>query len=155
METVQMDVKNAFLNVIIKRLSICNRLLLILIPFGSLSTLRTLHDVNQLTPAWFSKFSFIIGAFGLSSSPYKSALFIRKSDHGITMLLLHVDDIIITEMVYLEFQSLNLISHNIWDEGPQALSIISWDLKSPQIMMATASLKLICFWSPLSCRSDG
>ncbi|XP_059650779.1 uncharacterized mitochondrial protein AtMg00810-like [Cornus florida] len=46
--------------------------------------------------AWFAKFSTTIGDFGFTSSSYDSSLFIRKTDSGITLLLLYVDDMIIT-----------------------------------------------------------
>ena len=37
-----------------------------------------------------------ISQHGFSTSSYDSALFFRRSDHGITLLLLYVDDMIIT-----------------------------------------------------------
>uniref|UniRef100_A0A2N9J4W0 Reverse transcriptase Ty1/copia-type domain-containing protein n=1 Tax=Fagus sylvatica TaxID=28930 RepID=A0A2N9J4W0_FAGSY len=55
-----------------------------------------LYGLKQAPRAWFAKFSSTISQHGFSASSYDSALFFRRSDHGITLLLLYVDDIIIT-----------------------------------------------------------
>ncbi|XP_028088467.1 uncharacterized protein LOC114289030 [Camellia sinensis] len=57
---------------------------------------RALYGLKQAPCAWFSKFSTTITQFGFSSSSYDSAFFIRKTPRGITLLLLYVDDMIIT-----------------------------------------------------------
>jgi hypothetical protein len=43
----------------------------------------------------FAKFNFIIAQIGFVSSSYDSTLFIRRSDSGLILLLLYVDDMII------------------------------------------------------------
>lgn len=45
------------------------------------------------------------------------------------MVLLYVDDMIITSMIFSSFQSLKSISHNISRWQSLALSIISWVLE--------------------------
>uniref|UniRef100_A0A2N9HTM0 Integrase catalytic domain-containing protein n=1 Tax=Fagus sylvatica TaxID=28930 RepID=A0A2N9HTM0_FAGSY len=55
-----------------------------------------LYGLKQASQAWFAKFSSTISQHGFSASSYDSALFFRRSDHGITLLLLYVDDMIIT-----------------------------------------------------------
>ena len=57
---------------------------------------RALYGLKQAPRAWFLKFSFTISQHGFSRSSFDTALFLRWSDHGITILLLYVDDIIIT-----------------------------------------------------------
>uniref|UniRef100_A0A2N9H472 Integrase catalytic domain-containing protein n=1 Tax=Fagus sylvatica TaxID=28930 RepID=A0A2N9H472_FAGSY len=57
---------------------------------------RALYGLKQAPRAWFAKFSSTISQHGFSASSYDSALFFRRSDHGITILLLYVDDMIIT-----------------------------------------------------------
>ena len=57
---------------------------------------QALYGLKQAPRAWFSKFSFTISQHGFSRSSFDTALFLRWSDHGITILLLYVDDIIIT-----------------------------------------------------------
>ena len=56
---------------------------------------RALYDLKQAPRAWFAKFSSTISQHGFSSSSFEPALFLRWSDHGITILLLYVDDMII------------------------------------------------------------
>ncbi|CAL5418756.1 unnamed protein product [Camellia sinensis] len=46
--------------------------------------------------AWFAKFSSTIHDFGFSSSAYDSTFFSRKTERGTILLLLYVDDMIIT-----------------------------------------------------------
>ncbi|GKV02865.1 hypothetical protein SLEP1_g15248 [Rubroshorea leprosula] len=57
---------------------------------------RPLYSLKQVPRAWFPKFSTTINEFGFTSSPYDTALFIRKTNHGMVLLLLYVDDMIIT-----------------------------------------------------------
>jgi hypothetical protein len=62
----------------------------------SVSLTSALYDLKQAPRAWFAKFSSTISQHGFSASSYNSTLFFRRSDHGITLLLLYVDDMIIT-----------------------------------------------------------
>uniref|UniRef100_A0A2N9FPE1 Integrase catalytic domain-containing protein n=1 Tax=Fagus sylvatica TaxID=28930 RepID=A0A2N9FPE1_FAGSY len=57
---------------------------------------RALYGLKQAPRAWFAKFSSIVHQFGFSSSSHDTTLFIRRSDKGMILLLLYVDDIIIT-----------------------------------------------------------
>jgi hypothetical protein len=57
---------------------------------------RALYGLKQAPQAWFAKFSSIVHQFGFSSSSHDTALFIRRSDKGMILLLLYVDDMIIT-----------------------------------------------------------
>ena len=57
---------------------------------------RALYGLKQAPRAWFSKFSSTISQHGFSGSSFDSALFLRRSGHGITILLLYVNDMIIT-----------------------------------------------------------
>ncbi|KAM7489808.1 hypothetical protein LguiB_027292 [Lonicera macranthoides] len=57
---------------------------------------RALYGLKQAPRAWFAKFSSTITKLGYSSSLSDSGLFIRKTDSGTILLLLYVDDMIIT-----------------------------------------------------------
>ena len=57
---------------------------------------RALYGLKQAPRVWFAKFSSIIFRLGYIVSPYDSALFLRRIDKGTILLLLYVDDIIIT-----------------------------------------------------------
>jgi hypothetical protein len=93
----QMDVKNAFLNG-----DLSEEVYMQLPPGLSHSTnkvcrlRRALYGLKQAPRAWFAKFSTTISRLGYSISPYDSALFIRRTDRGTILLLLYVDDMIIT-----------------------------------------------------------
>ena len=56
----------------------------------------TLYGLKQAPQAWFAKFSSTISQHGFSSSSFDTTLFLRRSGHDITILLLYVDDMIIT-----------------------------------------------------------
>ena len=45
--------------------------------------------------AWFAKFNSTISQHGFSSNSFDTTLFLRRSGHSITILLLYVDDMII------------------------------------------------------------
>ena len=57
---------------------------------------RALYGLKQAPRAWFAKFSSTIFRLGYIASPYNSALFLRRIDTGTILLLLYVDDMIIT-----------------------------------------------------------
>ena len=57
---------------------------------------RALYGLKQALRAWFEKFSSIVAQQGFTSSPHDTALFVRRSFAGITLILLYVDDMIIT-----------------------------------------------------------
>ncbi|KAK9105083.1 hypothetical protein Scep_021927 [Stephania cephalantha] len=92
-----MDVKNAFLNGDLKEeVYMC-------LPPGyahspnQVCLLRqALYGLKQAPHAWFVKFSFATTKFGFTSRSHNSALFTRHTDRGIVLLLLYVNDMIIT-----------------------------------------------------------
>ena len=57
---------------------------------------RALYGFKQAPQVWFAKFSFTIFCLGYTASQYDSALFLRHTDKGTILLLLYVDDMIIT-----------------------------------------------------------
>ena len=58
---------------------------------------RVLYGLKQAPRVRFAKFSSTISQYGFSASSYDLAMFFRRLDHGITLLLLYVDDMIITD----------------------------------------------------------
>ncbi|KAG9458196.1 hypothetical protein H6P81_002704 [Aristolochia fimbriata] len=93
----QMDVKNAFLNgtiaeeVYVKPPPGYSHL-----PGQVCKFQRALYGLKQAPRAWFSMFCSKIVQFGYTQSSHDSALFTRCSSHGIVLLLLYVDDMVIT-----------------------------------------------------------
>ena len=57
---------------------------------------RALYGLKQAPRAWFAKFSSTISRLGYMTSHYDSALFLRRTDKCTILLLLYVDDMIIT-----------------------------------------------------------
>ena len=57
---------------------------------------RALYSLKQGSRAWFAKFSSTISQHGFSGNSFDTALFLRRFGHGITILLLYVDDMFIT-----------------------------------------------------------
>ena len=109
---IQMDVKNAFLNGELSE-EVCMKL-----PPGYshypgfphrvFQLRRALYGLKQAPRAWFAKFSSTISRHGFSGSSFDTALFLRRSGHGITIILLYVDDMIITSD---DMQSIQDLKH--------------------------------------------
>ena len=57
---------------------------------------RALYGLEHAPRAWFAKFSSTISQHGFSGNSFDITLFLRQYGHGITILLLYVDDMIIT-----------------------------------------------------------
>ena len=57
---------------------------------------RALYGLKQAPRVWFAAFSSTISQQGFLGSSFDTTLFLRRSNHGITILLLYVDDMIIT-----------------------------------------------------------
>ncbi|RVW49230.1 Retrovirus-related Pol polyprotein from transposon TNT 1-94 [Vitis vinifera] len=93
----QMDVKNAFLNGDLSEEVYMQPPPGLSIESNKVCHLRrALYGLKQAPRAWFAKFSSTIFRLGYTSSPYDSALFLRRTDKGTILLLLYVDDMIIT-----------------------------------------------------------
>ncbi|KAJ9546887.1 hypothetical protein OSB04_019430 [Centaurea solstitialis] len=93
----QMDVKNAFLNGDLSEEVYMTPPPGVSLPSGHVCRLRkALYGPKQAPRAWFEKFSTTVLSFGFSASQYDSGLFTRHTEAGSIMLLLYVDDMIIT-----------------------------------------------------------
>ncbi|KAL9263314.1 Retrovirus-related Pol polyprotein from transposon RE1-like protein [Drosera capensis] len=95
--STHMDVKNAFLNgdlseeVYMKPPPGYDH------PPNKVCLLRkALYGLKQAPRAWYAKFHSTLGQLGFTISSYDSVLFIKKSSTDILLLLLYVDDMIIT-----------------------------------------------------------
>ena len=94
----QMDVKNAFLHGDLKE-DVYMRL-----PQGVSSIItgavaklrRSLYGLKQAPRAWFEKFQHALSHLGFHPSSYDPSMFLHHASTGITILLVYVDDIIIT-----------------------------------------------------------
>jgi hypothetical protein len=57
---------------------------------------RALYGLKQAPRVWFAKFSSTVSRLGFSISSYDSTLFLRRTGKRTILLLLYVDDLIIT-----------------------------------------------------------
>ncbi|KAH0648566.1 hypothetical protein KY285_033814 [Solanum tuberosum] len=94
----QMDVKNAFLHGDLKEdIYMKPPLGLFSSPTSDVCKLkRSLYGLKQAPRAWFDKFRSTLLQFSFEQSKYDSSLFLRKTSTGCVLLLVYVDDIIIT-----------------------------------------------------------
>ncbi|GKV52127.1 hypothetical protein SLEP1_g58720 [Rubroshorea leprosula] len=93
----QMDVKNAFLNGDLEDEVYMKPPPRLTPPSNKVCRLRrALYGLKQPPQAWFAKFSCTVSEFGFTSSPHDTALFVSKSTQGMVLLLIYVDDMIIT-----------------------------------------------------------
>jgi hypothetical protein len=95
----QMDVKNAFLHGDFKEDIYMTS------PPGLFSSLssdvcklkQSLYSLKQAPQAWFEKFRSTLLHFSFVQSQYDSSLFLCKTSTGLVLLLVYVDDIVITD----------------------------------------------------------
>jgi hypothetical protein len=93
----QMDVKNAFLNGYLSEEVYMQPPPSLSHPLDKVCQLRrALYGLKQAPRAWFAKFSSTVSRLGFSINSYDSALFLRRTGKGTILLLLYVDDMIIT-----------------------------------------------------------
>ncbi|XP_060183710.1 uncharacterized mitochondrial protein AtMg00810-like [Lycium barbarum] len=93
-----MDVKNAFLHGDLKEdIYMKPPPGLFLSPTSDVCKLNwSLYALKQAPRAWFDKFWSTLLQFSFEQSKYESSLFLRKTSTGCVLLLVYVDDIIIT-----------------------------------------------------------
>ncbi|GKV47648.1 hypothetical protein SLEP1_g54528 [Rubroshorea leprosula] len=93
----QMDVKNAFLNGDLAEEVYMKSPPGLKHPPNKVCRLKqALYGLKKAPRPWFANFSTTISEFGFMSSVHDTVLLIRKTNHGMVLLLLYVDDMIIT-----------------------------------------------------------
>ena len=109
---------------------------------------RALYSLKQAPQAWFAKFSSTISRLGYLASQYDSTLFIHRTNKGIILLLLYVDNIIITVITSVTFKNSRIFSVNNLRWKILDISATSWVLKSliPQMNFILFKPQL-CFWT--------
>jgi histone deacetylase 1/2 len=98
-ELKQLDVKNAFLHGDLKEEVYMAQ------PQGFVDSAhpdyvcllkKSLYGLKQAPRAWNEKFTSFLPSLGFNPSHSDPSLFVKHSDHGLIVLLLYVDDIVIT-----------------------------------------------------------
>ena len=102
-----MDVKNAFLNRDLSEKVYMQPPPGLFVESNKVCHIRrALYGLKQAPQAWFAKFSSTISRLGYMASHYDSALFLRRTDKCTILLLLYVDDLIITSDDLIDIQEL-------------------------------------------------
>ena len=57
---------------------------------------KSLYGLKQSPCAWFGKFSQTVETFGMQKSMSDHSVFYKNSNSGIVLLVVYVDDIVIT-----------------------------------------------------------
>jgi hypothetical protein len=93
----QLDVKNAFLNGELREYVYMCPPLGYSVPEDIICHLRrSLYGLKQAPRAWFQRFASVVITTSFSASAHDLTLFVHVSLRGRTLLLLYVDDMIIT-----------------------------------------------------------
>ena len=73
---------------------------------------KSLYGLKQSPYAWFGKFSKAIETFGMQKSKSDRSVFYKNSSYGIILLVVYVDDIVITGSDSKGILSLKSFLHN-------------------------------------------
>jgi hypothetical protein len=93
----QLDVKNAFLNGELREDVYMHPPPEYYVPEGVIYHLRrSLYNLKIAPHAWFQRFASVVTSAGFFASAHDPALFVHMSPLCMTLLLLYVDDMIIT-----------------------------------------------------------
>jgi hypothetical protein len=124
----QMDVKNAFLNGDLTKEVYIHPSPGYHHPAHKVCRLRqALYGLKPAPRAWFAKFNYVVAQQSFISSSYDSVLFLRTTDTSTILILLYVDDMIITSDDILGICALqSFLSQNfeIKDWGHSATSLV-------------------------------
>ena len=92
-----MDIKNTFLNGDLSEEVYMQPPLSLSVDSNKICHIRrALYGLKQTPRAWFAKFNSTISRLGYMASHYDFALFLRRTNKGTILLLLYVNDMIIT-----------------------------------------------------------
>jgi hypothetical protein len=118
----RLDVKNAFLNGELREDVYMRPPPGYSVPEGMVCHLRrSFYGLKQAPRAWFQLFASVVTAAGFSISAHDPALFVHVSPRGKTLLLIYVDDMIITgdDNGYIAFAKAHLSDQFLMsDLGP-------------------------------------
>jgi hypothetical protein len=118
----QLDVQNAFLNGDLREEVYMQPPPGYYVRDGMVCRLRrSLYGLKQAPRAWFERFASVVTAAGFSPNAHDPTLFVHISPRGRTLLLLYVDDMIITgdDFEYIAFVRARLHDQSLLtDLGP-------------------------------------
>ena len=71
-----------------------------------------MYGLKQNPCAWFGKFSQAVETFGMQKSKFDHSVFYKNFNSGIILLVVYVDDIVITESDFKGILSLKSLLHS-------------------------------------------
>ena len=109
----QMDVKNAFLHDLKEEVYMK-------LPFGMPTSSptdvcklkRSQYGMKQAPRAWFEKFQTTLLSFSFTQSQYDPSLFLQRTSNGIVVLLVYVDDIMVTDSDMAAISTIHKLLHS-------------------------------------------
>jgi hypothetical protein len=129
----QLDVKNDFLHGDLHKEVYMQPPPCVTVPDGHVCHLRcALYGLKQAPRAWFKRFTSVVIVAGFSPNDHDPALFVHASKRGHTLLLLYVDDMLITgdDDEYIAFVKVRLAEQFMMsDLGPLSY-FLSIEVKS-------------------------
>ena len=102
---------------------------------------KSLYGLKQSFHAWFGKFSQVVEKFSLQKSKSDHFIFYRNSSLGIILLVVYVDDIVITGSDSTGISSLKSFLHGQFHTKDLGCLDISWVLKLCEVNMESSYLK--------------
>ena len=137
-----MDVKNAFFNGDLSEEVYMKPPLGLSVDSNKVFHLRrALYGLKQAPRAWYTKFNSTISRLGYMASHYDSTLFLHRTDKGTILLLLYVDDMIITGDDLSGIQELKDFLNQQFEMEDLGHLKTSWVLKSLILHMDFILLK--------------
>ena len=73
---------------------------------------RSLYGLKQAPRAWFENFRTTFLGFSFTQSQYDSSLFLQRTLNGIVVLLVYVDDIIVTGSNLAAISTIHILLHS-------------------------------------------
>jgi hypothetical protein len=138
----QMDVKNAFLHGDLLEEDYMHPPPGIKVPSGHVCRLRrALYGLKQAPRAWFEIFVSVIKACGFYSSGHDPAWFIHVSSRGRMLLLLYVDDMLITGDDPDHIAHVKAYLSKEFQMSDLRHSVISWALRFCRLKMVFIFLR--------------
>ena len=111
----QFNIKNAFLHGDLQE-KVCMEQPLGFVAQGEIRKVcrlrKSLYGLKQSPHAWFDKFGHAVETFGMQKSKSGHFVFYKNSSYGIILLVVYVDDIVITRSDSKSILSLKSSLHN-------------------------------------------
>ena len=95
-----------------------------------LGILSFLSSQKQSPCAWFDKFNQAVEVFGMQKSKSDHSIFYKNYSYGIVLLVVYMDDIVITGSDSKGILSLKSFLHSQFHTKDLRMFSISWVLKS-------------------------